>query len=39
MTEALEIWFAGFTVGIGASLLMLKIFLPYQLAKQVLSEV
>ena len=39
MTEGIEIWIAGFSLGIGAALLVFKIFFPFQLAKQALSEI
>lgn len=39
MTEGIEIWIAGFTLGLSAGLLVIKCFLPFQLAKQALSEV
>ena len=43
MTEALSdglgFWVAGFTLGMSASLLIFKLFFPYQIVKEALSEV
>ena len=39
LSEGLGFWVAGFTLGMSAAFLVFKLFLPYQLAKQALSEV
>lgn len=39
LQEGLGFWVAGFTFGMSAALLIFKLFFPYQLAKQALSEV
>lgn len=39
LSEGLGFWVAGFTLGMSSALLIFKLFFPFQLAKQALSEV
>lgn len=39
LSDGLGFWVAGFTLGLSSALLIFKLFFPYQLAKQALSEV